>query len=288
MRPKGILIAIGGNEERDFRADERFNPDFREGAILNSILDYAGGKRARIEVVTTASSIPEEVGKSYCKAFAALEADNVGILHLRESADADTEEVLRRIEVAAAVMFSGGDQSRLSGVLCETSFYRKLRERFLNEKFVVAGTSAGAMVMSEEMITGGGHQNVLLRDGLKMGRGLGLMDSIIFDTHFIHRGRFGRLAEAVALHPDKLGVGLGEDTAMIITEGNECRVIGSGMVILFEGRKFSYNQCALLKAGTPISLGHLIVHILAPNDKYFINEKRIEVYHDPSLYHQNH
>lgn len=107
------------------------------------------------------------------------------------------------------------------------------------------------------------------------------MKDVIFDSHFIRRGRFGRLAEAVAHYPDKLGIGLGEDTGVIITEGNVCEITGSGMVVLFDGSNFEYNQYHNLKNDVPMSLANLTVHILSPQDKYFIQEKRAEIPYNP-------
>ena len=140
--------------------------------------------------------------------------------------------------------------------------------------------------MSNEMITGGRNGIVLKRNDLKMGKGLGLLSETIIDSHFIRRARFGRLAEAVAVHPDKLGIGLGEDTGIIITEGNVCEIIGSGMVIFFDGSGLEYNQSQNLKKHIPISLSNLCVHILAPKDKYYIREKRVQVHFNPQNYRE--
>lgn len=281
MKPKGTLIAIGGNVDKKFKLDEKFHAEFGEGSILRTIIQEAGGIKSRIEVITSASDIPDVVGENYKEAFIELKAENVGILEIQSRNEADSPEVLKRLKETDALLFSGGDQSQLSRILKDTKACEIIRERYLNEKFVVAGTSAGAMVLSEEMIAGGKYSNNFRKNSVQMGKGLGLMDEIIFDTHFIRRGRFGRLGEAVALHPKKLGVGLGENTAMIITEGNCCEIIGTGMVILFDGSAFSHNRYHTLKDNVPISLGNLTVHILAPRDKYYIREKKMEIHHNP-------
>lgn len=284
--PKGTLIAIGGNEEKEFtKIDERFQTDFGEGVILNHIIKHAGGPNSRIEVITSASDIPGIVGEKYWDTFTNLGAKNVGILDIRNRKIAETSATLKRLEDADAILFSGGDQSQISRFIKDTKTHELICERYQNEEFIIAGTSAGAVVLSDEMITGGRHINVLRKNGLKMGKGLGLMKQVIFDSHFIRRGRFGRLAEAVALHPDKLGVGLGEDTGLIITEGNVCEIIGSGMVVLFDGSSFSYNQYHNLKDNMSISLANLTVHILGPEDTYLIREKKAEFQYDPR-YHK--
>lgn len=284
-KPKGTLIAIGGNERKNFtNLDERFQTDFGEGVILHDLNHLAGGLDSRIEVITSASSIPEEVGKKYSDTFKKLGVKNVGILDIRDRIMANSPETLKVIEEADAVLFSGGDQSKISKVFKDTKSHELLVDRYLNDKFVIAGTSAGAMVMSDEMITGGRNGNVLKRNDLKMGKGLALLSEAIIDSHFIRRARFGRLAEAVAVFPDKLGIGLGEDTGIIITDGDVCEIIGTGMVILFDGSELEYNQSQNLKKHIPISLSNLRVHILAPKDKYIISEKRAEIHFNPQNY----
>ncbi len=284
--PEGTLIAIGGNEEKEFtKIDEKFQPDFGEGGILHHIIKHAGGPESRIEVITSATVIPKVVGEKYIETLRKLGANNVGVLDIRDREIADTSKVLKRIEDADAILFSGGDQSQISHFIKDTRLHELILDRYVNEKLVIAGTSAGAVVMAEKMITGGRNANVLRKSDLKMGEGIGLMKQVIFDSHFIRRGRFGRLAEATACYPDKLGIGLGEDTGVIITEGNICEIIGSGMVVLFDGSKLSFNQYHNLKENMAVSLANLTVHIMATGDKYYIREKKAEIYNNP-LYYQ--
>jgi len=279
--PKGTLIAIGGNEKKELNdTEERFQIHFGEGFILQDILKYAGDSKSRIEVITSASEIPEVVGRKYTETFKRLGVENVGILNIISRQRANHPKTLRRIEEADAILFSGGDQCRISRFLKETKSHHLIVDRYINDSFVIAGTSAGAVAMSEEMIAGGRTGNILRKDDLKMGKGLGLMKQVIFDSHFIRRHRFGRLAEAVALYPDKLGVGLGEDTGVVITEGNKLEIIGSGMVVLFDGSNLVFNQYHQLKNKVAVSLANLTVHILATKDKYYIREKKAEIHYD--------
>jgi len=282
MIPLGTLIAIGGNEQKEFkRVDEKYHSDFGEGSILQNIINHAGGNSARIEVITSASDIPEAVGNTYTETFRELGAQNIGILDIRDRESADKASVLKRIKQADCVMFSGGDQSQISRFIKYTNTHALIRERYINEEFILAGTSAGAVVMADEMIAGGSNKNTLRKNDLLMGKGLALLPEVIFDSHFIRRWRFGRLAEAVAAHPDKLGIGLGENTGLIIKEGNICEIIGTGMVILFDGSNFSHNRYQNLKENVCISLANLKVNILAPKDKYYIDEKRADIFYDP-------
>lgn len=279
--PKGTLIVIGGNEQKKFKEkDESFQSHFGEGFILQDIINNSAASDPRIEVVTSASEIPEIVGENYKETFCRLGVDNVGILDIRNREEADNPTTLDRISNTDIVLFSGGDQSKISWILKDTLTHELICDRYLNEKFIIAGTSAGAVVMSEEMILGGRNGTVIRKDDLSMGKGLGLMPEIIFDSHFINRHRFGRLAEAVALHPDKLGVGLGEDTGAIIREGNILEIIGSGIVVIFDGSNLNYSQYDKLKNRIPISLSNLTVHILTTQDKYNIREKSARIHYD--------
>lgn len=279
--PKGTLIAIGGNEQkREKKTDESYHSNFGEGFVLQDIINSSEAAKPRIEVITSASEIPEAVGEKYIESFMRLGVDTVGILDIRSREEADKSAILERIRKADIILFSGGDQSKISRIIKDTLTHRLLLKRYHNEIFTIAGTSAGAVVMSEEMISGGRNGTILRKNDLKMGKGLGLMSEVIFDSHFIKRHRFGRLAEAVALHPEKLGVGLGEDTGVIIREGNILEIIGSGMVVIFDGNKLNYSQYAKLKKRVPVSLNNLTVHILATEDKYNIREKRAIIHYD--------
>ncbi|NGP75645.1 cyanophycinase [Balneolaceae bacterium YR4-1] len=279
--PKGTLIAIGGNEQKRFKkTDESFHSHFGEGFILQDIINNSEISKPRIEVITSASEIPEIVGEKYKESFLMLGVDNVGILDIRDRHEADESSTLDRINKSDIILFSGGDQSKISRIIKDTLTHHLICKRYQNEKFTIAGTSAGAVVMSEEMISGGRNGTVIRKNDLKTGKGLGLMSEVIFDSHFIKRHRFGRLAEAVALHPDKLGVGLGEDTGVIIREGNILEIVGSGIVVIFDGSHLIYNQYGKLKDRIPISLANLTVHILATKDRYNIREKVARIHYD--------
>ena len=280
-RPKGTLIAIGGNEQKNFkRTDESHQSHFGEGFILQEIINNSEVSKPRIEVITSASEIPEIVGRKYKETFLMLGVDNVGILDIRDRDEAEKSSTLDRIGRSDIILFSGGDQSRISRILKDTSAHQLISDRYQNEKFIIAGTSAGAVVMSDEMISGGRNGTILRKDDLKMGKGLGLINEVIFDSHFIKRHRFGRLAEAVAMHPDKLGVGLGEDTGVAIRDGNTLEIIGSGMVVIFDGSNLNHNQYDKLRNRIPVSLANLTVHILATQDRYNIREKVAGIHYD--------
>jgi len=225
--PKGKLITVGGAEDKGTNLEtgeiHRSNLNFFELGILRRIVQEAGGPSARVEIITTASMIPYEVGENYLNAFGKAGCTNVGVMHIRTRQDAMNEKYIERIRECDAVMFTGGNQLRLSATDGGTEFLTILKRRYREENFLVAGTSAGAMAMSNTMIYEGNAAKSHLKGEVKITTGLGLIDSIIIDSHFEKRGRFGRLVQAVVTNPGCIGIGLGEDTGMLITEGNRQR-----------------------------------------------------------------
>ena len=273
----GVLIPIGGNEDKGGSKDELHSLDFIEEGILSQVVDQAGGVDAKIVVLPAASSIPEEVGQNYLEAFAKLGCTNVHVLQILKRADSETKEAIEMISTADALMFSGGDQSKIIKKIAGTEIHRIMTSRHQNEKFLIAGTSAGAMCMSQEMIKGGTHIDSFRKGTVLMGKGMEFMPSLIIDSHFIRRGRFGRLTEAVARFPNLIGIGLGEDTGLIIRNDNEFEVIGSGMVIVFDSRNLTHNNQSILREGTPMTITNMTTHVLSNGDKFEIESRTIRV-----------
>lgn len=275
---KGKLIAIGGAEDKgtDLEKGEiqRNNLNFFELGILRRIMEEAGGLSQRIEVITTASMIPYEVGDNYLDAFGKIGCTNVGVMHIRNRGDVVNEEYIDRIKQCDAVMFSGGNQLRLSSIFGGTDFLQILHERLnAEEDFVIAGTSAGAMAMSNTMIYEGNATKAHLKGEVKITTGLGFIDDVIIDSHFEKRGRFGRLAQAVAANPSCVGIGLGEDTGMLITsKGMEA--IGSGLVIIVDGHDIRHSNIADIPDGCPISIENLKVHFCEKGNGYLLKERK--------------
>ncbi|MEM7038304.1 MAG: cyanophycinase [Bacteroidota bacterium] len=277
MDIKGTLIPIGGNEDKGIDKDEAYSLDFITEGILSHVVRESGGTDANIAVIPTASSIPREVGDNYLSAFDKLNCRNVRVVDVRSRRDAESTDMLKWVEQADCVMFSGGDQSQIVEKIGQTKMHAILRKRYLKEDFVIAGTSAGAMAMSSEMISGGSSRDSFFKGAVMMREGMGFMPGMIIDSHFIVRGRFGRLAEAVAKFPVILGMGLAEDTGVIISGGNSCKVIGSGMVILMDPGHLSHNNEKILEKGTPMTLGNLVVHVLSNSDGFQIDSRQLEI-----------
>lgn len=276
---KGKLIAIGGAEDKGTDLEtgkiQRNNLNFFELGILTRVVEEAGGPLRRIEVITTASMIPYEVGDNYMDAFGRIGCTDIGVMHIRNRADAADPEYLERISTCDVVMFSGGNQLRLSSTFGGTAFFKKIMDRYQNEEnFIVAGTSAGAMAMSNTMIYEGNATRAHLKGEVKITTGLGFMNDVIFDSHFEKRGRFGRLAQAVAANPSCIGIGLGEDTGMIVTDGNSMEAIGSGLVMIIDGHDILHSNIADIPDGNPISLQNLKVHFCEHGNGYLVNERK--------------
>jgi cyanophycinase len=276
--PKGTLIPIGGNEDKGIDQNEQYTLDFVEDGILYHVVQESGGTNANILIIPTASSIPIEVGENYLEAFTTLGCKNVTVLDIRTKEDSEKKSFLNLVRSANCIMFSGGNQSKITEKIGGSALHKILIERYRNEKgFVIAGTSAGAMAMSEEMISGGSATESFIKGAVRMRNGLSLIPEIIIDTHFIRRGRFGRQSEAIAKFPHLLGIGLAEDTGVIIKQGTHCTVIGSGMAIIFDGSSLKHNNEKLLEKGIPMTIANMIVHVLSNSDMYDIKTRSVSV-----------
>ena len=278
MIPKGKLIAIGGNEDKGStqeggHRDKVFRNDFIEAGILRRVVNEIGGKDKRLAVITSASSIPADVGRNYVEAFAKLGLTDVDHLDIRDRKDV-TPEMTDRLRKADGVMISGGNQLRLTSIFGGTIFLEMLKSRYQNEEgFVIAGTSAGAMCMSNTMIYQGHSSTGLFKDEVKMTTGLALVSDVIIDSHFVARGRFSRLTQAVAANPTAIGIGLGEDTGVVITGGDNMEIIGSGQVIIFDGHDMRHTNIADIEEGRPLSVEHMIVHIISEGYNFNVKER---------------
>jgi cyanophycinase len=280
----GKLIIIGGAvdkgsfTETDLDKNATSNLNFFETGILKRIINESKHKEnSRIEVITTASVIPKEIGPEYVKAFEYLNAKNIDILNIERREQAADEAILARLKAADIVMFTGGDQLRLTSILGGTPFHDILLDKYHNEEFIYAGTSAGAAAASNNMIYQGSSSEALLKGEVKISSGLGLIDGVIIDTHFVQRGRIGRLFQAVVGNPRVLGIGLGEDTGLLITNNKQMEAIGSGLVILVDGREIKDTNLTQVELGQPISISHLVTHVMSKFDTYNLDSHKMHI-----------
>ena len=284
MNILGKLIIIGGAvdkgsfTENDLDKNATSNLNFFETGILKRIINESKHKEnSRIEVITTASVIPKEIGPEYVKAFEYLNAKNIDILNIERREQAADEAILARLKAADIVMFTGGDQLRLTSILGGTPFHDILLDKYHNEEFIYAGTSAGAAAASNNMIYQGSSSEALLKGEVKISSGLGLIDGVIIDTHFVQRGRIGRLFQAVVGNPRVLGIGLGEDTGLLITNNKQMEAIGSGLVILVDGREIKDTNLTQVELGQPISISHLVTHVMSKFDTYNLDTHKMHI-----------
>ena len=284
MKIHGKLIIIGGAvdkgsfTETNLDRDAPKNLNFFEEGILKRVINESKHKElSRIEIITTASKIPLEIGPEYVKALGYLNAHNTDVINIERREQASDPEILDRLRAADVVMFTGGDQLRLTSILGGTQFHDILLEKYKNENFIYAGTSAGAAAASNNMIYQGSSSEALLKGEVKITSGLGLIDDVIIDTHFVQRGRIGRLFQAVVGNPKVLGIGLGEDTGLLITNGRQMEAIGSGLVILVDGREIKDTNLTQIEMGQPISISHLVTHVLSKYDTFDLDTFKMTI-----------
>jgi cyanophycinase len=253
----GRLLIIGGAEDRCHGA-----------RLLERFVELCGGSAAHIVLVTTATGQPDLVHAAYERVFRRLGADHTVQLRLHGRADADSDEAAKVLEDATGVFISGGDQSRLRTLVGSRS-NDILRGRLHGDGLVIAGTSAGATAMGRTMILGGEGPDVSAA-AVRTGPGLGLIPKVLIDMHFGERGRLPRLLSAVALDPDHLGVGIDEDTGILV-EGNSFEVLGSGVVTVADAEHATVVHAA--GDDDPITLFGVRLHLL-PSGCIFNAETR--------------
>ena len=227
------------------------NKQFVHLEILKELV-YENSMDDRIEVITTATGFPLEVQTIYEKAFKKVGYTNVGFMDIQSIADAKNELYLERVNKAAAILFSGGDQFKIATIIGGSPIAEAITKRYRHDpKFTVAGTSAGAMVMAKLMIQSGGTNEALIDYDLRIS--------------------FGRLAHAVITNSGQLGIGLGEDTALLIRKGRKARCLGSGMVVIIDARDIEQTNVSDVEKGDPIYVDNLRVHLLVRNCEFNIH-----------------
>jgi cyanophycinase len=258
---QGCLIIIGGHEDRDPKS---------ERAILREVARRVRG--GKLVLATVASRQPEGYFEEYQAAFADLGLDSLVELYVEDRSEAGDRDKLSVLDDAAGVFFSGGDQLRITSQIGDTGIEAKIR-RLYERGGVVAGTSAGASVMSETMLIKGSSRETHRIGDLHMAPGMGLIRDVIIDQHFAERGRFGRLIGAVAHNPRVLGMGIDENTAAMV-EGDRFRVIGSGAVYVVDGADVSYCNVAEARAECALSMHDVRVHVLSDGDEFDLKNRR--------------
>ncbi|WP_435101295.1 cyanophycinase [Arhodomonas sp. AD133] len=259
---RGPLVAIGGAEDKTSELE-----------VLTRVFTLAPEGEEEITLIATASGEPEEVLPVYQAAFDRLGADRVHALDIRERQDAANARNVRLVQTSGCIFFTGGDQLRLTNVLGGSPMLGAIRER-LDAGAVVAGTSAGAMALTATMIYDGAAADALHKGAVKMTAGLGLVDGLIIDSHFLERGRFTRLMEVGATNPEHLGVGLGEDAAVIVHANGTLEAVGPGHVIIIDSRGMASSNVAELSMGEPVAVENMVMHALISGHGFDVGARR--------------
>jgi cyanophycinase len=256
---EGPLIIIGGHEDKE-----------GDKVILKAVAERLKG--GRLVLATIASHAPDGYFETYQKAFASLGVTDLVELYVEDRAETHDDDKLALLDGAAGVFFSGGDQLRISSQIGDTPIEARIRQIW-TQGGVLAGTSAGASVMSDTMMVRGASAETHRIGDLRMAPGLGLVRDVIIDQHFAERGRIGRLLGAVAQSPRVLGVGIDEDTAIIV-EGEAFKVIGSGAVYVVDAEGVTASNIAEARPENTLSMFDVRLHVLSSGDGLDLTTRR--------------
>jgi cyanophycinase len=254
-KKKGSLVLIGGGEDKE-----------GDRVILKRVVELAGGEQGSMVLLGTASQEPRQGAAVYRRVFEELGMGEVLVLpvhHRRDTAGSQCRDILRR---AAAVFLMGGDQLRVTSILGGTPLEEELHQGF-REGLVLCGTSAGASVMSDTMLVGGEGEEPPRKEGVAMAPGLGFLTSAVVDQHFAQRGRINRLLTALAHNPGVLGIGLDENTAVVIQDGL-LEVVGEQGVTLLDGRTLGRANVSEMKPGLALAMTFVTLHVLDHGCRY--------------------
>jgi cyanophycinase len=256
--PQRQLVIIGGAEDKE-----------EDCKILREFVRCAGGTQARIVVMTVATELTREVGDDYIRVFERLGVDDVRIVDTVHREDASNSNAIEAIEKATGVFFTGGDQARITSTLKGTAIDESLHQGY-NAGLVIGGTSAGASMMPETMIVEGIAETNPRMETVETGPGMGFLPGVVIDQHFAQRGRLGRLLSAVAQQPQLLGLGIDENTAVVV-RNNELSVVGEGAVTIVDMKASTHNNRHQLLKDEALALCGVKMHILP--DGYQFNLK---------------
>lgn len=272
--PMGTLIIIGGKENKGEDApEEKEKPsDFIKLEVLQAFKDATHKREPVVEVVTTASGQGAGSFNEYKRVFEKIGIVNVNRIHHNNRQQVLEDDLQERIKNADAFFFTGGDQLLLTAIYGGTAFLTQLKERYIHDPVVIGGTSAGAMALSTPMIYAGNEEVQELGGQIKVTMGLEFMKDVCVDTHFVHRGRFVRLAQVVITNPTSIGIGIEEDTCIKVQRGREAQVIGTGLVIVIEGFDIKAANIKEFAEDKPVTARNLTFHLLADGDEYELRQ----------------
>ncbi|WP_206603040.1 cyanophycinase [Leptolyngbya ohadii] len=258
------VMVIGGAEDK-----------IHGRQILQTFFQRSGGEDAKIAIIPSASREPAAIGSRYHEIFEEMGAKAIEVIDIRDRDHASDPIWQAYIEDCTGVFMTGGDQLRLCGLLADTPIMERVRMRAQLGEITLAGTSAGAAVMGQQMIAGGGSGESPNRSLVDMTIGLGIIPEVVVDQHFHNRNRMGRLLSAIASQTDKLGIGIDEDTCAMFEQDGIFQVIGKGTVTVLDPAQVSHTNYAHVVDTEPISIHNLRLHILSHGDRFDIYKRQV-------------
>ncbi len=270
----GKLIIIGGAEDK--KGDKE---------ILKRVAKYIDPKNEKLIIATIATQYPEKSYENYKNIFSNLGVENIDKLDISNREEAFKKENIELINDANLLFFTGGDQLRITSMIGGTPVYDAIKNLCINGG-LIAGTSAGASVMSDTMIVEGEDDESPHKCTLKMSPGLGLVNNIIIDQHFAQRGRIGRLLTAIAQNPEVLGIGIDEDTAIVVSDKGTAEVIGSGAVYFIDGSSISYSNVSEQYSDEILSMFNVKIHVLKEGNRFNLLDK--VPFEEDNNFYENH
>ncbi|MDJ0557028.1 MAG: cyanophycinase [Microcoleaceae cyanobacterium MO_207.B10] len=266
LRPtKTTIMVIGGAEDKVHGKE-----------ILQTFFNRSGGVNAKLAVIPSASREPGAQGDRYRKVFEDMGGRDIKIFDIRERYQGEDPIWSEYLEDRTGVFMTGGDQLRLCALLADTPLMEKIRTRSLEGKIALAGTSAGAAVMGHHMIAGGGSGSSPNRSLVDLTNGLAILPDLIVDQHFHNRNRMARLLSAIASHPDKVGIGIDEDTCALFEGDGQIQVMGKGTVTIIDPTEISYTNATKVGVADPLNLSNLRVHIMCHGDAYDLRSRTMK------------
>ena len=260
--PRGVLMVIGGAEDK-----------LGKRTLLTRFARLAGGSAASIAILSTASALGDTVTEVYTSLFERLGVPDIRGLRPETRAEADDPATAAILDDVTGVFMTGGNQNKLSSIVAGTRLGDAIRRAYGNGA-VVGGTSAGASVVTTHMVASGAEGSTPKERMVQLAAGLGLVDGVIVDQHFTQRNRFGRLLALVAHSPSLLGIGVDEDTAMVVTEGRYVEVLGTGAVTVFDGSRM-HTKAYAAKSTRPLQISNVILHSLPAGSRFDLRTRSL-------------
>jgi cyanophycinase len=258
------VMVIGGAEDKENGCD-----------ILTAFFEKAGGATARIGIIPCASREPNLIGDRYHQIFQAMGAEQIHLLDIRYREECNEVRWLDVLHDCTGIFVTGGDQLRLCSLLADTSLLQAIQARIEMGKLVLAGTSAGAAMMGEKMIAGGSSGESPNRSLVDLAEGLGIIPEMLVDQHFHNRNRMARLLSAIAANPEKLGIGIDEDTCAAVFRDGTFQVLGKGTITVVDCKHLTHTNYDETSENAPLSLHNLKLHILSQGDRYDYRNRQV-------------